>query len=141
MVVLDTDHVSLLEFGASNASRNLLTRLASLDDDDVFTTVVNYEEQTRGWMTQISAARTAEQQVTAYAKLRKQLDNFCRFHVLDFDRRAAEQFQDLRQARIRIGTLDLRIAAIAMTQNATLLSRNLSDFQQVPRLHVEDWTA
>jgi tRNA(fMet)-specific endonuclease VapC len=43
--------------------------------------------------------------------------------------------------KIRIGTMDLRIAAIALTHGATLLSRNLVDFKRVPELEVEDWTA
>jgi len=36
--------------------------------------------------------------------------------------------------------MDLKIAAIVLAQNATLLTRNLSDFRKVPRLKVEDWT-
>jgi predicted nucleic acid-binding protein len=35
--------------------------------------------------------------------------------------------------------MDLKIAAIALVHNATLLSGNLRDFQQIPDLHVEDW--
>jgi len=37
--------------------------------------------------------------------------------------------------------MDLRIAATAMANDFTLLSRNLVDFRQVPGLRVEDWTA
>jgi tRNA(fMet)-specific endonuclease VapC len=36
--------------------------------------------------------------------------------------------------------MDLRIAAIALTRQFTVLSRNLVDFQKVPGLLVEDWT-
>ena len=42
-------------------------------------------------------------------------------------------------ARIRIGTMDLKIAAIALANDAILLSRNLTDFSKVPALRVEDW--
>jgi tRNA(fMet)-specific endonuclease VapC len=52
--------------------------------------------------------------------------------LLDFDQAAIEELKRLQKQRIRIGTMDLKIAAIALAQNATLLSRNLKDFSQVP---------
>jgi len=59
--------------------------------------------------------------------------------LIDYDAEAASKFEQLRQAKVRIGTKDLRIAAICLANNATLLSRNLKDFGQVPGLNVEDW--
>jgi tRNA(fMet)-specific endonuclease VapC len=38
-----------------------------------------------------------------------------------------------------IGTHDLKIAPIALVNDATLLSANLRDFEQVPGLRVENW--
>jgi len=35
--------------------------------------------------------------------------------------------------------MDLKIASICLANGATLLSRNIVDFNNVPRLHVEDW--
>lgn len=35
--------------------------------------------------------------------------------------------------------MDLKIVAIALVQDALLLSSNLRDFRQVPGLRVEDW--
>jgi tRNA(fMet)-specific endonuclease VapC len=36
--------------------------------------------------------------------------------------------------------MDLRIGAIALANDALLISRNLRDFMRIPNLHVEDWT-
>ena len=47
---------------------------------------------------------------------------------------------DLKKRRVRIGTMDLRIAAIALSRDLTVLSRNASDFSKVPDLKVGDWT-
>jgi tRNA(fMet)-specific endonuclease VapC len=49
-------------------------------------------------------------------------------------------FREFRKAGIRIGTLDLRIAAITLTSDGILLSRNLKDFEKVPGLTIQDWS-
>ena len=50
------------------------------------------------------------------------------------------QFQTLWVQRIRIGTMDLKIAATALAYDATLLTRNAKDFSKVPGLLMEDWS-
>lgn len=76
-----------------------------------------------------------------YHRLHKHLDDFKEHPVLDFGASAFLLVQQLLKSKIRIGTMDLRIAAIALTHDATLISRNLADFRKVPGLRVEDWTA
>jgi predicted nucleic acid-binding protein len=46
-----------------------------------------------------------------------------------------------RRARARIGTMDLTIAALVVSREATLLPRHLAGFRQVPGVHIADWTA
>ncbi len=65
---------------------------------------------------------------------------FCAIPLIAFDAAAAAIVQQLQRQRIRIGTMDLKIASIALAQEASLLSRNVTDFQKVPGLQVEDWT-
>ncbi len=81
------------------------------------------------------------QQVGAYRRLKNVLNRYLKLTVLEFDEAAAEEFERLQKQRIRIGTMDLKIAAIALTRHATLLTRNSKDFSKVPGLHIEDWSA
>jgi tRNA(fMet)-specific endonuclease VapC len=140
MIVLDTDHLSVLERSDQPGSGALHARLADLPPAEVVTTIISYEEQMRGWMAYLARTRSVAHQVEAYRRLLQHLDNYRRIPVLAFDEAAAIVFQRLRRARLRIGTMDLKIAAIAVSRDATLLSRNLTDFRQVPGLPVEDWT-
>jgi tRNA(fMet)-specific endonuclease VapC len=61
-------------------------------------------------------------------------------NVLSFSSDAQQTYDRLRKQRIRIATMDLRIASVAVVTDSTLRSRNLQDFRQVPGLRVEDWT-
>ena len=140
MFVLDTDHMSLLEWGGEG-SAVLRERLADCDPGEVATTIISYEEQIRGWMAYIARARSLAQQVEAYRRLRGHLENYRQVPVLDFNEPAAAVFQQLRRSRLRIGTMDLKIAAIVIAMDATLLSRNTGDFSKVPGLKFEDWSA
>ena len=139
MLILDTDHMSVLEWGGERSGA-LRERLANIAPHEVATTIISYEEQIRGWMAYLARARNSAQQVEAYSRLRRHLDNYRSILVLDFDEQAAAEYQRLRRGRIRVGTLDLRIAAIVLSRDATLLSANLADFRAVPGLKVQDWT-
>jgi len=140
MFVLDTDHLTHLAWGQSPQARRLVDRLARVASDQVATTIVNYEEQTRGWLSLLARARTLPDQVDAYRRLGHHLDNFRHTPVLGFDEAAAAIMSRLLKSRLGLGTMDLRIAAIVLAHDATLLSCNLRDFRQVPGLTVEDWT-
>jgi tRNA(fMet)-specific endonuclease VapC len=82
-----------------------------------------------------------ERLLAAYSRLQAHIETFRVIPVVPFERKAAAEFQRLQQARLWIGTMDLKIAAIVLANDATLLSRNLSDFGKVVGLRVEDWTA
>ena len=42
--------------------------------------------------------------------------------------------------RLNVGSNDLKIAATALEQNATVVTRNLRDFGRVPGVLCQDWT-
>jgi len=139
MYMLDTDHISLLDRGGREGQR-IRANLAPIAPDEVAASIVSYEEQMRGWISTIARARLAERQVPFYRELEWLLRFYSITPLLPFDEAAAAVFDSLKQTRVRMGTMDLKIAAIALANDATLLSRNLSDFRRVPGLTVEDWT-
>jgi len=61
------------------------------------------------------------QQIEAYRRLRLQLDNYCSIIVIDFDGRAATEFQRLKLQRLRVGTMDLKISAIVLAHERSLI--------------------
>ncbi len=65
---------------------------------------------------------------------------FAKVSILDYGEAAASHFAALRTQKIRIGTQDLRIAAIALAASAVLVTRNRQDFRHVPHLVMEDWS-
>lgn len=139
MIILDTDHVVVLKYPGSQQSATLASNMAASLDQELATTAITIEEQLRGWLAVINRSNDVHQQIPAYERLVKLFDFFAPWKILPLDAVAADQFKRLRQQRIRIGTMDLKIAAIALANNATLLSANLQDFRRVPDLRVENW--
>jgi len=140
MVVLDTDHLSLLQWNVGTEGRRLGQRLARVPADEIVTTIINFEEQMRGWLSYLGKSRTVTQQIEAYGRLTRHLEYYRQIPVLNFDETAAVEFQRLRKLHSRLGTMDLKIAAVVLSKGATLLSRNLSDFGRIEGLKAEDWT-
>ncbi len=131
MYILDTDHLSALDRGGISAQQ-LFQRLANINPSEVTATIISYEEQMRGWLSYIAEAKTIEQQVNGYGQLNRQLANYCTIPVLEFDEAAAQEFHRLKKQHPRLGSMDLKIAAIAFVQGAVLLTRNSRDFSQIP---------
>jgi tRNA(fMet)-specific endonuclease VapC len=139
--VLDTDVFTIAQLLDSVEYRRLQERVLQLGPEDKLTTsIITYEEQTRGWLAYAAKSRDIPHQIKAYDRLKKHLRAYLRVEILDFDEPAGQVFGELRALQLRMGGSDLKIAAIALSNNAVLISRNLKDFQRVPGLSVEDWT-
>jgi tRNA(fMet)-specific endonuclease VapC len=130
--------MSMLEWQTRPETMRLRARLADAKQE-VFATVVSFEEQSRGWLAKLAKARRIVDVVQAYDRLLSHLENYKAIQVLPFDERAATEYQQLQKLKLRVGTMDLRIAAIVRARGARLLTRNRSDFAQVPDLHFDDW--
>ena len=139
MIVLDTDHLTVLSFPNCSQHARLMELMRSSIDQDFATTIVNAEEQMRGWLAEIHARQAGHDQVPAYDRLLQLLLSLNRFRLIPFDSQAATEFGRLRKHKLRIGTMDQKIAAIALAHDVLLLSNNLRDFRQIPSLRVESW--
>lgn len=138
MFLLDTDHLVIIEQRTEPEFNRLSVRMSARRADDFFVPIISFDELVRGWSAYINRARKAAGLVTGYSRLEKILADFSQARIASFDETAAARFESLRKQKVRIGTMDLRIAAIALVHGYTLLSRNLVDFEKVPGLSVEE---
>lgn len=138
MILLDSDHVTLLKYPGSERAARLIQRLLAAGDA-VQITVITIEEQMRGWLAAIAKERLPARQVRAYRELADLFTFFASYTIAPFDELAAARFDDLREAKIRVGTSDLKIAAVALIRDALLLTANKQDFEQIPGLRFANW--
>lgn len=137
LYILDTDHVTLFQHNHPK----IIQRAGAVGNASILVTTVTLEEQMRGRLAAISRAATQPERLAlTHANLQKTLLYFCSINLLAFDDAACTHYQRLLQAKLRIGTQDLRIAAIALSHEATVVTRNLEDFGKVPNLPLEDWS-
>lgn len=135
--VLDTDVAGFMQ----NAFPPLMKRVEALTENDlVVTTIITFGEDLGGWLPACRRAPNGIARAQAYARLSRGLNFYLQMECLPFDTAAATIFDQLRPLKNRIGTNDLSIAAIVLSVNGILITRNARDFQQVPNLVIEDWT-
>lgn len=138
--LLDTDHISILQWRTGPAFTTLAARIAPQPRTDLAFSIISLHEQTLGCHTYLQRARTAREVVQGYSLLAQVLRDFTVAPVLPFDDAAATVFAALVAQRLRVRTMDLRIAAIALARGLVVLTRNTRDFGQVPGLEIDDWT-
>jgi tRNA(fMet)-specific endonuclease VapC len=138
--LLDTDHISILQKQSGPDYAILIGRLAQVPRADLAFCIVSFHEQVLGCNAFVAQARTPADVVRGYRMFDRVLSAFAAAVVLPFDTQASTVFDDLVAKRVRIATMDLRIASIAVSQSLTLLTRNARDFSKVPGLVIEDWT-
>src|SRR5437016_3148313 len=139
MILLDTDHLTLLKYTASPRCQVLIARMQASRDQQIGTTIISVEEQWRGWFAVIARHKNIRRQVKPYEELVSLHEFLSGWSIMPFDDAAADRFEQLRAGGLRIGSMDLKIASIALVHDALVLSANLHDFEKVPGLRVENW--
>lgn len=132
MLLLDTDAISLIQRG-SGTRYAALSRLLDEDNDDVFVSIISVDEQIHGAFGEI-ANNNPLVRVRGYHRLRELIADYCDRPMLEYDEKAELVFGRLKGLKGRPGTKDLRIAAIALSHDAILITGNAKDFEKIPFL-------
>ena len=141
MFILDTDHIGILQRQSGVGFHRLVERLAQFPEIAFHLPIISFHEQALGWHTYINRAKSIARVIDGYRMFQLVLKDFNTFKVLPFDDSAADIFTSLKKMKLRVGSMDLRIGSIALANGFTVLTRNFVDFQKIPGLKVEDWTA
>ncbi len=136
MILLDTDLLTLLFQGHAGVRARL-----HLVEEDVATTIIKRIEVLQGRFDAILKAANADQLRRAHRRLLDSESQLLTLPIMPIDESMAQQFEQLlRNKKLRkIGRGDLLIASIVLAKEATLATRNLRDFQQVPGLKAVNW--
>jgi tRNA(fMet)-specific endonuclease VapC len=138
--LLDTDHLSILQRQKGKDFSNLSARMNRYPLSDFAVSTVTFHEQILGCHAYINRARNINDVVKGYEIMTKIFNDFKVIPLLSFDTKSAEIFNQLQIQRIQLAKMDARIAAIAISNELVLLTRNHQDFGKVPGLLLEDWT-
>ncbi|HEY9742036.1 MAG TPA: type II toxin-antitoxin system VapC family toxin [Coleofasciculaceae cyanobacterium] len=120
---------------------NVVERLRAVDDPDVGITIITKVEVLRGRMDYLLKAETGVELLKAQELLFRTEELLNQLLVVPISQAASEQFDRLRATpKLRkIGRADLLIASIALANRATLVTRNLRHFRQIPGIRVVNW--
>ena len=141
MFILDTDHLGILQGPRGEECVKVHKRIADVGDSNVYTTIISFHEIVAGWTKYVKQSNSPQKIVTGYARLEQVLKDFSCSQVLPFSLAASEVFEDFKRKKIRVATMDLRIASIAISQHMTVITRNTVDYERIPGLIVQDWTS
>lgn len=138
MILLDTDILSLYHAG----HRGVTERIDKVDPGEVIgTTIITRAEVLRARFEFLLKAADGEQLQRAQQRMDSSEALLGDLHIASVDAASANQFDKLRQQKKlkKIGRADLLIASIALANDATLVTRNVKHFWQIPNLKVENW--
>jgi tRNA(fMet)-specific endonuclease VapC len=139
MWVLDTDSLSLLERG----NPKIQERLRQVNPDSVAISIVTAEEKMKGRLAAInslSGIERVDRLAIAYRDLQSSIEDLQTLPILPFSESAKDRYRELLQQKIRVGSHDLRIAAIVLSVEGILVTRNRRDFDRIPGLQIDDWS-
>jgi tRNA(fMet)-specific endonuclease VapC len=138
LYVLDTDILSLNQTGNAIVRQRIAEHVSQ---GQIAVTIISVEEQLSGWYSLRRRVKRRADLAYAYQRFSENVQLLKELQILSFPESAIEKYEELHRLKLGVRGNDLRIAAIALDNSAAVVTRNLRDFQRVPGLHVEDWSA
>ncbi len=135
LFLFDTDTLTHLEWNRMS----VIMRMLQAPPQSVGITVISVQEQFSGWLGVINKAKSDDERARLYQRLTDNVRVLSSLHIVTFSAPAIARYHALRAMKLGVGTMDLRIAAIALEEAATVVTRNLRDFRRVPGLVCENW--
>ena len=134
--VLDTDTLSLFQQGQAEVVRRCLAQ----PPDRLAVTILTVQEQTLGWYTRLTRCRRDDETARIYQRWCAFVAIVGQLRVWSFSEPAIRRYRQLEGLRLNVGKMDLRIAAVVLEEQGTLVTRNARDFGRVPGLVQVDWS-
>jgi tRNA(fMet)-specific endonuclease VapC len=134
--LLDTDHVSRLLYDHQNIIVNAKRYLPAVS-------IITVQELFNGWVSRANDPKLVDRLPEVYSKLTTTVKYLQTVEIVDFTpdadqvlKQLLKDYPELRKNRVQ---KDMRIAAIALSIGATVVTCNRRDFEQVPGLTIVDW--
>lgn len=132
MYLFDTDSIS--QIINNRPSLSFIKRLAAVSPENQFTTTITVGELVYG-------AYKSSRPAYFLEKLEEMV--WPNIHILSFDEDAARIYgkarAEMEKKGIALSEPDMRISAIALCHNLTVVTGNTRHFSRVPDLRVENW--
>ena len=138
MIAFDSDVLSDIWAGR----QDYVLRASLIPHDEQSIPIVVAEEMLRGRFDVIRKAESGKLSIDltrAYELFEQTLSLVRSYRLLTYSPAAHTLATAWKSSKLKVGTHDLRIAAIAVIHGATLLTRNKRDFDQIPGLSLVVW--
>lgn len=134
--LLDTDTLSLNQ-GGHNAT---LSKVRKHSPTLIGTSIISIQEQLTGWQSELQKMKLPNEWVIIYSRMTKSVQFLKALPIISFPEESVGIYQSLRKYHRRTGSMDLRIASIALANDLTLVTRNTQDFEGIHGLKLENWS-
>jgi tRNA(fMet)-specific endonuclease VapC len=137
MYLLDADTLTHLHA----RHPRVVERLRQCDEPEIGISIVTKAEVLRARCEFLLKAANAEQVVRAQGWLEVSETLLRQLLIVPFGDGAVRAFKRLEKQKAlkKIGHADLLVASVALANHATLVTRNLRHFRQIPNLDLENW--